>query len=58
MAKIFEKDDHKIIWGNALDVLSEEIKDNTIDLIFADPPTTLVRILMAQKINGILIMSI
>ena len=38
MAKIFEKDDHKIVWGNALDVLSEEIKDNTIDLVFADPP--------------------
>lgn len=36
--KIFEKEGHKIIWGNALDILTEEIKDRSIDLIFADPP--------------------
>ena len=35
--KIFEKDGHKIIWGDAIDAL-ETIKDNSIDLIFADPP--------------------
>ena len=38
MAKMFEKDGHKIFWGDALQVLSEEISDNSIDLIFADPP--------------------
>jgi len=38
MSQIFEKDNHKIYFGDALDVLSKEIKDNTIDLIFADPP--------------------
>jgi site-specific DNA-methyltransferase (adenine-specific) len=36
--KIFEKEGHKIIWGNALDILTEEIKNRSIDLIFADPP--------------------
>jgi len=36
--KIFRKDDHKIILGEAIEVLSEEIQDNSIDLIFADPP--------------------
>ena len=29
---------HKIIHGDALDVLQKEIPDNSIDLIFADPP--------------------
>lgn len=37
MVQIFEKDNHKIIWGDVFDAL-EEIKDNTIDLVFADPP--------------------
>lgn len=36
--KIFEVDGHKIIWGDVLEVLSREIKDNSVDLIFADPP--------------------
>lgn len=38
MTQVFEKGDHKIYWGDALEVLSREILDNTIDLIFADPP--------------------
>lgn len=38
MTKIFEKGGHKIFWGDALQVLSAEIPDNSIDLIFADPP--------------------
>ncbi|MEZ2280365.1 MAG: hypothetical protein ACBR12_26025 [Microcoleus sp.] len=36
--KIFELDEHKLILGDVLEVLSNEIKDNSIDLIFADPP--------------------
>ncbi len=35
--KIFEKDGHKIIWGEAIDAL-ENVEDNSVDLIFADPP--------------------
>ena len=38
MAEAFEKNGHKIYWGDTLDVLSEEIADNSVDLIFADPP--------------------
>ncbi len=34
----FEKDNHVIIRGDAIGVLSSQIEDNTIDLIFADPP--------------------
>jgi adenine-specific DNA-methyltransferase len=34
----FEKDNHVIIRGDAIEVLTSEIKDNTIDLIFIDPP--------------------
>ncbi len=36
--KIFEIDGHKLFLGDVLEVLSSEIKDNSIDLIFADPP--------------------
>ncbi|NQE46462.1 Modification methylase MjaV [ANME-1 cluster archaeon GoMg2] len=36
--KIFEKDDHRIMWGNVLDILTREVPDRSIDLIFADPP--------------------
>lgn len=38
MSQIFEKANHKIILGDALKVLSKEIPDNSVDLIFTDPP--------------------
>lgn len=36
--KRFEKDGHVIIWGDAIEALSVEITDNSVDLVFADPP--------------------
>ncbi|MFN8281789.1 MAG: adenine-specific DNA-methyltransferase [Chitinophagales bacterium] len=36
--EIFSDNDHKIFFGDALDVLENNIPDNSIDLIFADPP--------------------
>jgi len=36
--KAFEKGGHKVIWGDALEVLKEEIGDSSVDLIFIDPP--------------------
>ncbi|MEG4632629.1 adenine-specific DNA-methyltransferase [Microcoleus sp. AR_TQ3_B6] len=36
--RIFEVDDHKLILGDVLEVLGSKIPDNSIDLIFADPP--------------------
>lgn len=36
--EIFEKDDHCLIWGDAIQVLENHINDDSIDLIFADPP--------------------
>jgi adenine-specific DNA-methyltransferase len=38
MTQVFEKDEHKIYWGDTLEVVSKEIRDNSVDLIFADPP--------------------
>jgi site-specific DNA-methyltransferase (adenine-specific) len=38
MSIVFEKDGHKIFWGDALQVLAEEIPDASVDLVFADPP--------------------
>ncbi|WP_293129952.1 adenine-specific DNA-methyltransferase [Microcoleus sp. bin38.metabat.b11b12b14.051] len=36
--QIFEIEGHKLILGDVLEVIESEIKDNSIDLIFADPP--------------------
>jgi len=36
--KLFEKDGHAIIWGDAIESLTHKIPDNSVDLIFADPP--------------------
>jgi len=36
--KEFEVDGQKIYWGDAIEILSNEIHDGSIDLIFADPP--------------------
>jgi site-specific DNA-methyltransferase (adenine-specific) len=36
--KIFEKNNHTIIRGETIEVLSHTIQDDSIDLIFADPP--------------------
>lgn len=38
MTQVFERDGHKIYWGDAIKVLSDAIPDASIDLIFADPP--------------------
>lgn len=35
---VFEKSGHKIVHGDVLEVLDSLIPDNSIDLIFADPP--------------------
>lgn len=36
--KLFEKNGHAIIWGDAIDALTALIPDGSIDLVFADPP--------------------
>lgn len=36
--ELFEYDGHPLIWGDAMRALSCKIPDNSIDLIFADPP--------------------
>ena len=36
--KRYEKNNHIIFQGNAIKVLQEEIADESVDLIFADPP--------------------
>lgn len=36
--KLFENNGHSIIWGDAVEVLANEIPDKSVDLVFADPP--------------------
>ena len=47
--KFFENDNQKIIWGNSIDVLVNQIPDNSVDLIFADPPYNIGKIFGDSK---------
>jgi len=46
--EIFEKNGHKILQGDSIDILSSIIPDSSIDLIFADPPYNI-----GKNFNGI-----
>lgn len=35
---LFEKNGHAIIWGDAIEALTTEVPDGSVDLVFADPP--------------------
>lgn len=35
---IFENNGHAIIWGDAIEALTAEVPDGSVDLVFADPP--------------------
>lgn len=47
--KVFKNENHKIYWGDSLDVLKNEIEDNSIDLIFADPPYNIGKVFNGSK---------
>ena len=46
--EIFEKNGHKILQGDSINILSSIIPDSSIDLIFADPPYNI-----GKNFNGI-----
>jgi site-specific DNA-methyltransferase (adenine-specific) len=50
--EIFGTDIHKIIHGDALRTLRTQVADNSVDLIFADPPYNIGKILMGTLKNG------
>lgn len=52
MVEIFGTDNHKIIHSDVLQALKEQVSDNSIDLIFADPLTTLVKTSTVIRTNG------
>ncbi len=47
MVEVFERDGHKVIHGDAISVLAEQIADGSVDLIFTDPPFNI-----GKKFNG------
>jgi adenine-specific DNA-methyltransferase len=47
--EIFEKNGHKIIYGDAIEVLQNQIENDSIDLIFADPPYNI-----GKNFNGVI----
>jgi adenine-specific DNA-methyltransferase len=36
--KVFEKNGHAVVWGDAKEVLLDYVPDESVDLVFADPP--------------------
>ncbi|MDD2599010.1 MAG: adenine-specific DNA-methyltransferase [Kiritimatiellae bacterium] len=36
--KIFKNNGHAVVWGDAIDALTNYVPDSSVDLIFADPP--------------------
>ncbi|MCL4831212.1 MAG: adenine-specific DNA-methyltransferase [Caldilineaceae bacterium] len=38
MTHVFEREGHRIYWGDTLQILADNISDASVDLIFADPP--------------------
>ena len=51
MIERFERNDHEIIWGDAIDILLNIVPDNSIDLIFADPPYNIGKNFNGNKEN-------
>lgn len=47
--RLFEKNGHAIIWGDAIEALSSEIPNGSVDLIFADPPYNIGKIFNGRK---------
>jgi site-specific DNA-methyltransferase (adenine-specific) len=47
--KIFEMEQHKVILGDAVQILDEYVEDGTVDLIFADPPYNIGKIFGSKK---------
>lgn len=47
--EVFKKDDHAIFWGDAIEVLSGNIPDNSVDLIFADHPYNIGKSFNSRK---------
>jgi len=46
---VFENNSHKLVWGDALQVLDEAVADRSVSLIFADPPYNI-----GKNFNGLL----
>jgi len=36
--KVFEKNGHAVVWGDAMKALANYVPDGSVDLVFADPP--------------------
>lgn len=36
--EVFAGDNHKAIWGDSIEALEKCVQDDSIDLIFVDPP--------------------
>ena len=47
--KVFERDGHRVIWGDAIEALDHNIEDRSIDLIFADPPYNIGKVFNNRK---------
>src|SRR2546430_10070441 len=46
---VFEREGHKVIWGDAIEALRSEVPDGSVDLVFADPPYNIGKDFHGQK---------
>ena len=46
---MYEKPDHQIFHGDAIDVLTDCVEDSSVDLIFADPPYNIGKVFNGNK---------
>jgi site-specific DNA-methyltransferase (adenine-specific) len=46
--KVFEKDEHRVVWGDCIEALSM-IPDRSVDLVFADPPYNLGKVFNGRR---------
>lgn len=47
--EILGNNDYKLILGDAIEVLNNQVEDNSVDLIFADPPYNIGKIFSGNK---------
>ena len=47
--RVFEKDGHRVVWGDCIEALSALIPDHSVDLVFADPPYNLGKVFNGKR---------
>lgn len=47
--EIFAEGNHKVIWDDSIEALENCVQDNSVDLIFVDPPYNIGKVYNGKK---------